>query len=76
MTEYELTKTVKPELIRVDNATEIFGIKRTKLYELMACGEIKAFSLRKRGQIKGTRLISYDSLIAFIENQQPVAADQ
>jgi hypothetical protein len=73
MTEYELTKTVKPEYIRVDKATELFGIGRTKLYSLMAEGKVKAFSLRKRGQVKGTRLISYDSLRDFIENQQPVA---
>lgn len=68
------TQSGKPEFIRVDKATELFGIGRTKLYELMGSGEIKAFSLRKRGQVKGTRLISYDSLVEFIEAQQPVAA--
>lgn len=73
MNPIEATKNVKPEFIRVDKATELFGIGRTKLYELMASGKVKAYSLRQRGQVKGTRLISYDSLVEFIENQQPVA---
>lgn len=73
MTTIEETKAVKPEFIRVEKATELFGIGRTKLYSLMASGKVKAFSLRERGQIKGTRLISFDSLKEFIESQQSVA---
>jgi hypothetical protein len=73
MTSIGQNKNGKPEFIRVDKATELFGIGRTKLYELMGSGAIKAFSLRKRGQVKGTRLISYDSLVEFIESQQSVA---
>jgi len=74
MTNYEQPKDVKPEFIRVDTAIKLFGIGRTKLYELMSSGAIKAYTLRKRGQVKGTRLISYDSLVEFIESQQPVAS--
>ena len=74
MNAIEQTPDVKPEFIRVDKATELFGIGRTKLYSLMSSGKVKAFTLRERGQIKGTRLISYDSLKAFIEGQTPVGA--
>jgi hypothetical protein len=36
---------------------------------MIADGKIKSVSLRERGQTKGTRLISYDSLAEYIENQ-------
>jgi excisionase family DNA binding protein len=60
-------KTAKPEWLRIPEATKLFGISRSKLYELIAAGYIRSTSLRKRGQIKGTRLIDYDSLCRFLE---------
>jgi hypothetical protein len=66
----QITDTpVKPEWLRLPLATSIFGIGRSKLYEMIADGKIKSVSLRERGQTKGTRLISYDSLAEYIENQ-------
>ena len=65
-------KPLKPEWIRPNQATHVFGIGRTKLYELMAAGKIKTASIRKRGDSRGTRLISYDSLASFIESQVEV----
>lgn len=59
--------TAKPEWLRIPEATKLFGISRSKLYELIAARHIRSISLRKRGQVKGTRLIDYDSLCAFLE---------
>ena len=59
---------LKPEWVRPAQATQIFGIGRTKIYELIADGKIKSASIRPRGAVKGTRLISYDSLAAFIDS--------
>lgn len=62
-------KSLKPEWLRVNQVTHVFGIGRSKLYELLAEGVIKSASLRKRGQVSGTRLVSYDSCAAYIESQ-------
>jgi len=63
------TATIKPEWIRITQAKTIFGIGRTQLYALIADGKIKSASLKKRGCIRGTRLVSYDSLAAYIESK-------
>ena len=65
----EIPAAIKPEWLRVHHVPAIFGIGRSKLYELIAEGRIKSASLRKRGQMNGTRLISYDSLAEYIESQ-------
>jgi hypothetical protein len=59
----------RPEWIRVDAAIKLFGLSRTKLYELIAERRIKSFCLRERNKIKGVRLISFDSLNQFLENE-------
>jgi excisionase family DNA binding protein len=60
---------LKPEWLRIPQVSLVFGIGRSKIYELIAEGKIKSVSLRKRGQTSGTRLISYDSLSDYIESQ-------
>ncbi len=69
------TITNRPEWVRVPEAVRLFGISRTKLYELISDGNIRTVSLRKLGQIRGTRLIQYDSMCAYLDNladqQQP-----
>ena len=59
----------KPEWIRISEVPRYFGISRSKCYELIHDKAIKSCSLRKRGQVqvKGTRLISYDSLSKYFE---------
>ena len=57
----------RPEWLRIPNAVRIFGISRTKLYELIGDRKIKSVSLRERGQTKGTRLLSYDSLMEYLD---------
>lgn len=58
---------LKPEWLRMPEAVRCFGISRTKLYDLISKGRIRSVSLRERGQIKGTRLLSYDSLHDYLE---------
>ena len=57
----------RPEWLRVEDALKLFGISRSKMYELIGSRRIKSFCLRERGKIRGRRLISYDSLHAFME---------
>lgn len=55
----------QPEWLRIPDATKVFGLSRSKLYELIAERKIKSFCLRQRNKIKGIRLLSYDSLSDF-----------
>ena len=57
------------EWLRVSEAVTYSRMSKGALYALMAEGRIKSFSNRQRGQIKGTRLISFDSLRAFLNSR-------
>jgi hypothetical protein len=57
---------VKPEWLRIPDAIRISGICRSSIYELITDGSIKSFCHRKRGAIRGQRLISYDSLVDYL----------
>jgi hypothetical protein len=59
----------QPEWARVPEITKIFGIKRTMLFRLLAEGSIKSVSIRRRGSIKGVRIIACDSVRAMLEEQ-------
>jgi hypothetical protein len=61
--------SAKPEWIRIDEAVRRFGLSRSRLYQLIGERRIKSFCLRERNQIKGTRLISFDSLCEFFEKE-------
>lgn len=65
----EATANPRPEWIRVSPITKLFGISRSIAYELMAAGQIKSSLIRKRGAVKGIRLISADSVREFLEAQ-------
>lgn len=58
----------RPEWLRPNDVPKFFGIGRSKTYEILNTGKVKSISLRKRGQKHGTRLISYDSLAAYLES--------
>lgn len=50
------------------SGTEFYsGFSRAKLYELAAEGKIESRSIRKPGQVKGTRLFKLQSILDFIE---------
>lgn len=59
----------EPEWIRVQQACDWCGICKPVLYRLMAAGKIRFVSLREAGQVKGTRLVSFPSLRAFLESK-------
>jgi len=59
---------IKPEWIRVPEAVKVSGLSRSSIYELIASSKIKSFSNRARGSQRGSRLISYDSLLGFLED--------
>jgi Helix-turn-helix domain len=64
---HQFNNNTKPEWLRVPEAVRLFGLCRSSLYELIAAGTIKSTALRKRGALRGIRLINYDSLAAFVE---------
>jgi hypothetical protein len=64
---------VRPEWLRIPDATRFSGLGRSSLYELIKEGRVKSVCLRKRNNIRGIRLINADSLNAFLESfaEQP-----
>ena len=44
------------------------GLSRTVLYQLCKADKIKSTVLRQRGASRGIRLISYDSLMAYLRS--------
>lgn len=64
------SKQTTPVWVRVNEATRIFGIGRSRLYELIATGKIRSRVLKaRRDSQRGIRLLSYDSLCEFIEQE-------
>src|SRR5262249_59746477 len=57
---------IQPEWLRLPDAIRVSGIGRSTLYQLLNSGAIKSVALRKRGCQRGIRLISADSLRAYI----------
>jgi hypothetical protein len=58
-----------PEFLDAVGVKQRFSIKRSLLYELHHGGHIKSVSLRRRGQSRGKRLFSVDSIRAFLREQ-------
>jgi hypothetical protein len=57
---------IKPEWIRLPEAVRVSGLCKSSIWELIMAGKIKSFSHRKRGAVRGQRLISYDSLLSYL----------
>jgi hypothetical protein len=60
---------IDPEFVDFVGLRELFGIKRSLAYELLRDGAIRGVSLRRRGQVRGKRLFSVDSVRAFLQEQ-------
>lgn len=60
------TGQLEPEWCRVAQALAWSGMGRTRLYELINSGKIKTVSLRAKGDLRGTRLVSLPSLRQYI----------
>lgn len=58
---------LRPNWLRVDDAVRYSGISRSLLYELLKDGHVESRVLRRRGCLRGIRLISLDSLDRFIK---------
>jgi hypothetical protein len=63
-----------PEFLDALGVRERFGIKRSLLYELLGDGLIRSVSLRRRGQSRGKRLFSVDSIRQFLREQMEAGA--
>jgi hypothetical protein len=62
----QLVGIISPEFINHHQATAIFGLHRSHLYQLVQAGKIKSVSLRERNKIKGKRLFIADSIREFL----------
>jgi len=60
---------VDPEFIDLPGLQSRFGIKRSLAYLLIADGAIKSVSLRRRGALKGKRLIDVASVRDFLNSR-------
>jgi hypothetical protein len=58
-----------PEFLDASGVQARFSIRRSSLYELHNGGHIKSVSLRRRGQSRGKRLFSVDSIREFLRAQ-------
>lgn len=68
------SQQIDPEFVDCDGLRQGFGIKRSLAYELLRVGAIKGVSLRRRGQVRGKRLFSVDSVRAFLREQMEQAS--
>lgn len=60
---------IPQDWLRVSEACAYCRVSKPKLYDLLNRGLVKSVSLKERGQIKGTRLVSFHSLKAFLESK-------
>ncbi len=60
---------VPQDWLRVSEACAYCRVSKPKMYDLLNRGLVKSVSLKERGQIKGTRLVSFHSLKAFLESK-------
>jgi len=58
-----------PEFLDARGVEARFSIRRSLLYELHNGGHVKSVSLRRRGQSRGKRLFSEDSLRKFLASR-------
>jgi hypothetical protein len=59
----------KPEFFRLPKSGSKdphFGLPRTTYYELENAGTIRLVRLRKRGYSRGTTLIPFDKMVAYL----------
>ena len=60
---------VDSEFVDIPGLEGRWGIKRSLAYQLLADGKIRGVSLRRRGQSRGKRLFSVDSIRQFLRTQ-------
>ncbi len=60
----------RPDWLRLPEATRRYGVSRSSWYELIANGRVKTVVLKKKGNIRGIRLLSRVSIDALMESLQ------
>lgn len=68
MTTRQHLPELDPIAVRVPDAVRLTGLSRSRLYELMRSGEIEFFKVR------GSTLLPYEGLRAFLDRQRAAAA--
>ena len=58
--------TVSPEWLRVEQVQALYGLSRSKVFELVREDQVTAASLLSPGKSRGVRLISRESLDELI----------
>jgi len=66
---FRAAEPINPEFVDFVGLRELFGIKRSLAYELLRDGAIQSVSLRLRGQVRGKRLFSVDSVRQFLRQR-------
>jgi hypothetical protein len=64
-------KTIRPETFRLPKPgtrDPYFGLPRTTYYELEKAGSIRLIRLRKRGYLRGTTLVPFDQVLAYLRD--------
>jgi hypothetical protein len=59
-------QNLEREFCRVNDLAKPFGIRRGTAYNLLAAGKIKSVELRRRGCVRGVRLISVPSVREYL----------
>ena len=62
-------EVIPREWLRVSEAIQYSRLSKPTLYGLFNRGLVKTVSLRERGKQRGARLVSFDSLKAFLESR-------
>jgi hypothetical protein len=65
---------IVPEFLRLPRPGQLCpwtGLSRTALYLLVRDGRVRSHSMRRRGTVRGTRLIDYQSVCDYIRRQPP-----
>lgn len=63
-----VAKNGEPEFGRWQDVERLYGIRRSRLYELMNEGLIQSVSLRQRGQTRGCRLFFLPSISHYLRS--------
>ena len=66
-------KFLKPEFGRVSDVVRDFRICRSSVYTLISECKIRSVCLRRRGAVRGIRLIDLDSVRNYIANEMDAA---
>jgi hypothetical protein len=60
------TSTVSPKWLRVEQVRALYGLSRSKVFELIREHQVVAASLSSPGKTRGVRLVSRESLDELI----------